>query len=391
MSSFNKTKSITIKHFFSFEGASISEVYKLQRTLKQLMEKGWLLCYAQKQGSSICVYHEDGSLFHTVTNTTEYNKLNKILQNEKLLIGEILYDDKISTDNYLLIKLFYDHISGNHNQKDIVRLWLRDLTAKEHCISVPKANYIGKESKADALEKKSTKIEFPCYEDDNYEYFDFDRINIHNELNDEIISVTDKHQEDLYHNTPFVVLAEQNPALPSIYDMCLPNGTMFSIIGDEESEDLKLRKWISEIGIVPVTVQSYVKVSTNCLFLHFRAFKRKSRCQEVDDFISSQFIEDSIDIELEDGVFEKIVDIIDPNHDQSMTDNLNVGAIIPNWASQAGYFILNENEPIWLAPSYNADVLDQVHQNDGTRGRVISYRNNYDGTYHFELKFHIEK
>lgn len=391
MNNTNKTKSITLKHFFSFEGATISEVYKLQSTLKQLLENGWLLCYAIKQGSRICVYLEDGTLFHTVNDRTEYIKLNQIIQHEKLMIGEILYDDKISTDKYFLIKLYYDHISGNHIQKDIVRLWLRDLTAKEHNVSVPKAIYIGRESKADALEKKSTKIEFPCYEDDDYEYFDFDRINIHDEVNDEIISVTDKHQEDLYHNTPFVVLAEQNPALPSIYDMCLPDGTMFSLIGDEEPEDLKLREWISEIGIVPVTIQSFTKVSKDCLFLHFRAFKRKSRSKEIDDFICAHFIDDAIDIELEDDAYEKIIDIIDPNQDHSMTDELNVGAIIPNWASQVGYYILSEDEPIWLAPSYNADILDQVHQNKKSKGRVISYRNNYDGTYHFELKFHIEK
>ena len=90
-------------------------------------------------------------------------------------------------------------------------------------------------------------------------------------------------------------------------------------------------------------------------------------------------------------IAEKISEIIDPNQDGSMTENLNVLAIIPKWASQAAYYIVGEEEPLWLAPSFNADILDQVHQNNRTQGRVVDYRDNYDGTYHFELKFHIEK
>ena len=73
-----------------------------------------------------------------------------------------------------------------------------------------------------------------------------------------------------------------------------------------------------------------------------------------------------------------------------MTMSLNVMAIIPNWASQAGYYILDGDKPIWLTQSYNADILDLVHQNGVKQGRVVSYHNNYDGTYHFVLTFYVD-
>jgi hypothetical protein len=127
------------------------------------------------------------------------------------------------------------------------------------------------------------------------------------------------------------------------------------------------------------------------LELHYRAFKRKGKNQELSDFVSAHFIEDTVEIEMDEEHFEKISEIIDPNQDGSMTDNLNVLAIVPKWASQVAYYIVGEDEPLWLAPSFNADILDQVHQNTSTQGRVVNYRDNYDGTYHFKLKFHIEK
>lgn len=386
------TKSITIKHPFSFEGASIAEVYKLQSMFKELMKRSSISCYAIKKSGRINIYLEDGFLFHTVEDSVEYEMLKQILQNEKLLYGEILGHSRINTEKYLIIKLYYEHVSGNHDDADIVRLWMRDFTAQLQGIIVPKAKYVGTGSKADELEKESVSIDFPCYEDEGYDSFDFEKLNsTHKELNDEIIRVTDLHQEDLYHNTPFVVLARQNPALPALFELCLPDGSMFGVIGDEETEDRKLRKWISEVGIVPVTIQSYEKSISGLLWLNCRAFKRTKNVDKIRGFVDAQFIEDIVDIEIEDETFEKIVRIIDPLRNHSMTNILNVVALIPNWASQAGYYIVEDGEYIWLAPSYNADLLDQVHQNNWTAGRVISYHNNYDGTYHFELKFHIEK
>lgn len=392
MEKFNRTKSITLKRPFSFEGVSMAEVYKLRNIFEQLQQHKSISCVAQKQGTSIRVYLDDGSLFHIIMDDTEYFTLNGILNKEKILVGEVYADERLATDKYLIIKLYYDYVSGNHDDSDICNLWLRDFAAKLREISVPKAKYVGKESKADKLEKESVGIDFPCYEDEDFDSFDFTQCNYtHKELNEEIISVTDKHQEDLYHNTPFVVLARQNPALPMLYEFCLPDGTMFGIIGEDDPEDITLRKWIGEVGIVPVTVQSYELSITGTLELHCRAFKRKSNNQKLKDFVAAHFIEDTVDIEMDEDDFERISEIIDPEQDGSMTDNLNVVALIPNWASQAAYYIVREDERIWLAPSYNADILDQVHQNNWTQGRVVSYRDNYDGTYHFELKFHIEK
>lgn len=385
------TKSITLKRSFRFEGVSIAEVYKIRDLLIQIREHGSVSCYAQRQGGRINVYLEDGSLFHTVGDRKDYEMLNQILQHENILCGEIFGHDKINIDKHLLIKLYYDYISGNHDDSDIVKLWMRDFIAQLQGVTVPKAKYVGKGSKADDLEKNSVDIDFPCYEDDGFESFDFTKFNTHDELNDEIIRVTDLHQEDLYHNTPFVVLARQNPALPSLYELCLPNGSMFGIIGNEDEGDRKLRRWISEVGIVPVTVQSYEKTISGYLDLNYRAFKKNKRNEKVEDFVSAHFIDDSVDIEIEDEAFGKIAKIIDPLRNHSMTNDLTVVALIPNWASQAGYYIVKDDERIWLAPSFNADIFDQVHQNNWTAGRVISYRDNYDGTYHFELKFHIEK
>lgn len=386
------TKSVVIKHPFNINSSSIVELTKLRNLFVQIRDQGSVTCIAYKEGRHINVYLEDGSLFHSIVDNNDFVKVNRILQKEQLLVGEICGHATASTDRYLLIKLYYDYISGNHDNDDICKLWIRDTMANMKGFTVPKAQYVGKESKADKLEKESIDIGFPCYEDDDFDSFDFVKTNFtHKEANDEIIRVTDKHQEDLYHNEPFVVLARQNPALPMLYELCLPDGKMFGIIGDEDSEDLTLRKWIAEVGIVPVTVQSYEKNISGFLELHYRAFKRKSKNQELSDFVSSHFIEDTVEIEMDDEHFEKISEIIDPNQDGSMTENLNVLAIIPKWASQAAYYIVGEEEPLWLAPSFNADILDQVHQNNRTQGRVVDYRDNYDGTYHFELKFHIEK
>lgn len=105
MNSSNRTKSVTIKHFFSFEGATVTEVYKLQSILKQLLNQSRPLCYAQKQGGTICIFLEDGTLFHVVTDRLECNKLSQILSHEKFLYGEIHCDKNISTDKYFLIDL----------------------------------------------------------------------------------------------------------------------------------------------------------------------------------------------------------------------------------------------------------------------------------------------
>ena len=386
------TKSVVIKHPFNINSGSVAELTKLRNLFVQIRDNGSVTCFAYKEGIHINVYLEDGSLFHPIVDSNDFVKVNKILQKEQLLVGEICGHATASTDRYLLIKLYYDYISGNHDNDDICRLWIRDTMANMKGVTVPKAQYVGKESKADKLEKESIDIGFPCYEDDDFDSFDFVKTNFtHKEANDDIIRVTDKHQEDLYHNAPFVVLARQNPSLPMLYELCLPDGTMFGIIGDEDTEDLTLRKWISEVGIVPVTVQNYEKSISGLLELHYRAFKRKSKNQELSDFVSAHFIEDTVEIEMDEEHFEKISEIIDPNQDGSMTENLNVLAIIPKWASQAAYYIVGEEEPLWLAPSFNADILDQVHQNNSTQGRVVNYRDNFDGTYHFELKFHIEK
>lgn len=386
------TKSVVIKYPFNINGGSIVELTKLRNLFMQIRDQGSVTCTAHKEGRLINVYLEDGSLFHTVVDSNDFIKVNKILQKEQLLVGEICGHETASTERYLLIKLYYDYISGNHDNDDICRLWIRDTMANMEGVTVPKAQYVGKESKADKLEKESIDIGFPCYEDEDFDSFDFVKTNFtHKEMNDEIIRVTDKHQEDLYHNAPFVVLARQNPALPMLYELCLTDGKMFGIIGDEDSEDLTLRKWIAEVGIVPVTVQSYEKSISGLLELHYRAFKRKNKNQELSDFVSAHFIEDTVEIEMDEEHFEKIAGIIDPNQDGSMTENLNVLAIIPKWASQAAYYIVGDDEPLWLAPSFNADILDQVHQNNSTQGCVVNYRDNYDGTYHFELKFHIEK
>ena len=142
---------------------------------------------------------------------------------------------------------------------------------------------------------------------------------------------------------------------------------------------------------MPVTIQSYENSISGLLWLNCRAFKKLKGADKIKGIVEAQFIDDIVDIEIEDETFEKIVRIIDPQRNHSMTDILNVAALIPNWASQAGYYIVEDGEYIWLGPSYNADLLDQVHQNNLAAGRVVSYRNNYDGTYHFELKFHIKK
>lgn len=387
----NRTKCIEIEYTPNFKSHSANELQVLLKIMEQLRDGLNVTCYALNEGGKFQVYIDDDSYFCDIIDIKAKILIKRVIEKEKILVGAICIGKNFASTHKLLIKLYYDYISGNHVDEDITQLWIRDLTAQLHII-VPQANYIGKESKADKLEKESVDIGFPCYVDDDFDSFDFVKTNFtHKESNDEIIRITDKHQEDLYHNAPFVVLARQNPALPALYELCLPDGSMFDIIGDEDPEDIKLREWISEIGIVPVTIQSYEKSISNLLELHYRAFKRKSKNQKLKDFVSAHFIDDIVDIELENDVFEKIVDVIDPKFDGSMTENLNVLARIPKWASQAAYYIVDEDGPIWLAPSYHPDILDQVHQNNGTQGRVVSYQDNYDGTYHFELKFHIEK
>ena len=382
------TKSIVIEHYFNIKNSSVGEVIKLRNLLKQIIKNKTVPCLARKQAGKINVYLEDGKPFYTIPADEHPEKLDEILRKENILFGEI----SPSTETSLNIRFYYDYVSGNHIEIEMLKLWSRDFYASMFDVTVPKARYVGKKSKADELEGKVVNIEFPCYEDDNYDYFDFDKSDyIHREYHEEIIKVTDEHKKDLYHNVPFVVLCRQNPVAPSLYEMCLPDESMFGIIGDEEPWEIRLREWIDEAGVIPATVQSYKKSIIDSLDLQYRAFKRKSRNQEIEDFVSSHFINDIDDFEIDDDTYRKIVEIIDPRRDGSMTNALTVAAIIPNWASQAGYYILSDEAPIWLGPSMNADILDQVHQNEKALGRVISYRNNHNGTYHFELKFHIEK
>lgn len=251
------TKAITLRHPFKIEGISLAETYKLRNMFQQVMQQGSITCYAQKQGKKICVYLEDGTLFHCVEEGTKQKLLDLILQREKLLVGEICSHDTISVNQYFLIKLYYDYISGNHDKQDIVRLWIRDSLANMRGISVPKAKYIRSMDKVDKVE--------------------------------------------------------------------------------------------------------------------------------------GNFIDDVVDVEMDDEHFRKVARAIDPRHDGSMAKVFNVVPFIPSWASQVAYYISTENEPLWVGPSFNADILDIVQQNSRIQGRVVSYLNNFDGTYHFELKFHIEK
>lgn len=388
-----RTKSIDIQYPINFRSNSINELQMIRGILDLLKEGINVTCYALYENGEIRVYLDDDSLFYSVVDIRTKVQIKRILGKEKILFGSICTDKNYGTHNHnLLIKLYYDYISGNHNDDDIALLWLRDLTAKLYQFSVPKAKYIGTKSLADRIEKNGIDLTFPCYEDDEHDYFDFSKINtIGKHFNTEIILKTEEHLKDLYHNPPYVVLARQNPALPSLYELSTLDGGMFDVLTDVLPEDIKLREWIKEEGLVPVTVQSYKKEASGLLTLNYRAFKKKETTSDVRQFVDAHFMNDAFDTELDKEVFSKIVNIIDPHKDGSMTEDLNVLACIPDWASQAAYYIVGNGEPIWLSPSYHPDILDQVHQNNGTQGRVVKYRDNFDGTYHFELKFHIEK
>ena len=105
---------------------------------------------------------------------------------------------------------------------------------------------------------------------------------------------------------------------------------------------------------------------------------------------AAHFINDAVDVEMDDEHYGKIEKAIRSTRDGTITKVLNVVATIPQWASQVAYFVVTDDAPLWLAPSFNADVLDMVHQNGIAKGRVVSYHNNYNGTYHFEIKIHVE-
>lgn len=257
MNDSNYTKSITVKHPFRIDGASLSETYKLRNIFQQIMQQGSITCFAQKRGKKIGVYLEDGTMFHSVEEGTKHNLLDIILHHEKLLVGEICSHDTISVNQYFLIKLYYDYISGNHDKQDIIRLWIRDGFANMRGVSVPKAEYIG----------------------------NMDMVN----------SVRDGH-----------------------------------------------------------------------------------------------FIDDIVDVEMDDNHFGNIVRVIDPKRNGLTTTDLKVVPFIPSWASQVAYYIATEKGPLWLGPSFNADILDIVQDGNQIRGRVVNYRNNYDGTCHFELTFYVE-
>lgn len=253
----NHTKAITLRHPFKIEGMSLAETYKFRNMIQQIRQQGSITCFAQKRGRKIEVYLEDGTLFHSVEEGTKYKLLDIILQREKLLVGEICSHDTISVNQYFLINLYYDYISGNHDQQDIARLWVRDSLANMRGISVPKAKYI---------------------------------------KNKDIVStVRDGH-----------------------------------------------------------------------------------------------YIDDTVDIEMDDNHFENIVRVIDPKRNGSIATGMNVVPFIPKWASQVAYYIATKNAPLWLGPSFKADILDIVQENKKIRGMVVSYHNNYNKTYHFELTFYVE-
>ena len=388
----SRTKSIDILYPLNFRSQSMIELQMCQTILNQLKDGLNVTCYALNENGNIHVYLDDNNLFCTIHDIKAKVLTKRILEKENILVGAICADKDYVSNHNLLIKLYYDYISGNHNDEDITNLWIRDITAQLYHISVPKAKYVGTESLADKVEKESIDLHFPNYEDDEHNHFDFSKVNyIGKQYNADITAKTDEHQKDIYHNSPYVVIARQNPAIPASFELCTLNGEMFEVLTEDLPEDIKLREWIQEDGLIPVTIQSYKKESSDLLTLNYRAFKKKKMQMDVRQFVESHFMNDSIDIELDEDDFLQIINIIDPNQDGTMTNNLNVIARIPSWASQAAYYIVGQDAPIWLAPSYHPDILDQVHQNNGTQGRVVSYRDNYDGTYHFELKFHIEK
>jgi hypothetical protein len=392
MNKINRTKCIEIKYIINFKSQSAKELQTLITILNQLKEGFNIVCYALNEEGNVHIYLEDDSLFYTIIDIKEKIKIKRVIEKENILVGTISADKNYLSNNTLTIQFYYDYISGNHIDEDITRLWIRDITAQLYHISVPKAKYVGTESMADIVEKKSIDLHFPNYEDDEHDHFDFSKMNITGrQFNADITAKTDEHQKDIYHNSPYVVLARQNPAIPALFELRTLNGEMFDVLTEDLPEDIKLREWIQEEGLIPVTVQSYKKESSGLLTLNYRAFKKKEMQMDVRRFVDAHFMDDVIDIELDEDVFLKIANIIDPNQDGTMTNNLNVIARIPSWASQAAYYIVGQGEPIWLAPSYHPYILDQVHQNNGTQGRVVNYRDNYDGTYHFELKFHIEK
>lgn len=262
-----RTKYIDILYPLNFRSQSMIELQMCQTILNQLKDGLNVTCYALNEDGDIHVYLDDDNLFYTILDIKAKVMAKKILQKENILVGAIFADKEYISNHNLLIRLYYDYISGNHNDEDITRLWIRDLTAQLYHISVPKAKYVGTESMANIVDKDSSSFQF----------------------------------------------------------------------------------------------------------------------------VDTHYIYDTIDIELDEDVFWEIANIIDPNQDGTMTNNLNVIARTPSWSSQAAYYIVGQGGPIWLAPSYHPYILDQVHQTCGSQGRVVNYRDNYDGTYHFELKFHIEK
>jgi len=261
----SRTKSIDILYPLNFRSMSMIELQMCQTILNRLKDGQNVICHALNEDGNIHVYLDDDNLFCTIMDLKAKVLTKRILQKENFLVGAISADKNYMSNHNLLIKLYYDYISGNHNDEDITRLWLRDLTAQLYNIPVPKANYVGTESTANFVDKDSSGLRF----------------------------------------------------------------------------------------------------------------------------VDTHYIYDTIDIELDEDVFWEIANIIDSRQDRTMPNNINVIARIPSWANQAAYYIVGQGEPIWLAPSYHPYLLDQVHQNGGSQGCVVSYRDNYDGTYHFELKFNM--
>lgn len=203
----------------------------------------------------------------------------------------------------------------------------------------------------------------------------------------------------------------------------LEDGTLYHSVMKGTKQEEKIDHILQREGVLVGEVCSHDSISTNRYFLIKLYYDYISGNHDIQDIIRlwirdstasmlgipvpkakyvgdknvkdkhnvTHSIEDTVDIEMDDEHFREVVKAIDPHQDGSMANGFNVMAIIPQWASQAAYFVDTKDESLWIAPSFNADILDQVHQNEGIRGRVINYHNNYDGTYHFEFKFNIEE
>ena len=84
MESSNHTKSITIKYPFNINSGSLVELTKLRNLFMQIRDQGSVTCNAHKEGRQINVYLEDGSLFHSIVDSNDFVKVDRILQKEQM-------------------------------------------------------------------------------------------------------------------------------------------------------------------------------------------------------------------------------------------------------------------------------------------------------------------